>query len=53
MTLTEALAVWAYTQHQIKLQPEARAARDKAWNVINEEAGKQIYPDVRFPTKTV
>jgi hypothetical protein len=45
MNLDEALAVWAYMQHQYKPSAEAKRASDEAWRVICREACKVIYPD--------
>lgn len=42
MKLDEALAVWAYMQHQYKPSASAKLASDEAWRVICEEANKVI-----------
>lgn len=44
MNLDEALAVWAYMQHQYKPTAEAKRKADEAWQVICREANKVIYP---------
>lgn len=45
MNLDEALAVWAYMQHQYKPTAEAKEKADEAWGVICREACKVIYQD--------
>ena len=49
MNLDEALAVWAYMQHQYKPTAEARAKADEAWRVICREANKVIYSPRNVP----
>lgn len=51
MKLDEALAVWAYMQHQYQPSTEARRAADDAWQVICQEANRIIYQDPTAQTQ--